>query len=836
MLANTLKRRAALGRLTMLHGAVTPVLILFVISLVSVLGVFAVPDTIWFSTAVRWPPLQPPPHDVVIVDLPADAPHATATLTARLHALGARTTLIAAETAEMGETGCMPEIIGGQALRYRDFTSAACGRVAADGAAGTQRSALLSPDFSMATSSSIPRMDITHLEDTAFAREVVRGKTVLLASPQRQPVYVTPMYRKDGLLSSAVFEALMIESMLRKRSLRWASAPVEFAFSAIFLGMLLWWRHRKPGVSPILGPIAVALLALVSSALLLRLGCIVVPIGSTLATLTGVALLWAAEARHGLAKRLHTLEFVLQHATHSADRGGWRSGFDADQPMWAQLNALAIEHFGAKRSAMLSLPPGKIEVEVADLYAERDGVIVETQRDHRLAPYDIALAQGRPTVAAALFFPAPGVEEGRTETIMTALSHAGETLGFWVLEVDAEMLASTPALLDDIAVYADAFARSLYRAGHVFEQRRHALPGAPVLESLGHEAAEQIAAYRNLHSALRHPIAVLDPYGRMQFSNTAFGLLARTSKQPLLSMPLLQMLIALCGLSRSQAQAAIRGMIVGQLGLEYPVALSQLPIPLTLHAYPVPRNAARAGGAREPGLQLDLIGVVLELLPEDGNAVFLARFDEGCERMVAATGRALDDAVSLLRQKIDTHSPATNEALAGYLFTAQTSLAQFEQQLRAQRALDSHEHRHCDLRTTLDLAIHGAHESLSERRILCRVGGLETMRIAADPDMARALLDDALALLIHDAAPDSHLICEVSHGHAAMLRLRNDGFGVPDWHLHEAIAHAGTATGDDPLRKLLAHTATLSGCHGRLLVTSSLGEGYEILIEFPAAV
>ena len=832
MQANILKRRAALGRLTLPRRAVMPVLILFFTSLASVLGLFAVPDTSWFSSVIRWLPLQPPPHDVVIVDLPVDAPHASAALSARLRTLGARTTLVAAESSE---TGCAPEVIGGQALRYRHFDSAACRGLAAFGFADGRRSAVLSPDFSIATSSSIPRLDATHLEDTAFAREIVRGKTVLLARPQHQPVYITPMYDKDGLLSAAVFEALMLESILRQRSLRWAPAPLEFAFSAIFLGMLLWWRRRDPDASSILSPIAVGLLALLADALLLRLGSIFVPVSSTLATLTGVALLWTAQARHALAKRLHALEFVLHHATHSSDRGGLRSDFDEEQPFWAQLNALAVEHFGAKRSAMLSLPPGKIEIEVADLYAERDGVIVETQRDHRLAPYDIALAQGWPTVATTPFFPAPGVEEGRTGTVMTALSHAGETLGFWVLEVDAEMLASAPALLEDIAIYADAFARLRYRAVHVFQQSRHALPGAPVLESLGHEAAEQIAAYRNLHSALRHPIAVLDSYGRMQFSNNAFGSLARASKQPLLSMPLLQILISLCGLSRTQAQAAIRGMIVDQRGLEYPVAHSQFPMPLTLHAYPVPRNPGRAGGGREPGLQLDLIGIVLELFPEDGNEIFLARFDEGCQRMVASIGRALDDAESLLRQKSDVRSSAKDETLAGHLFAAQRSLAQFEQQLRAQRALDSHEHRHCDLRTTLDLAIHGAHDLLGERRILCRVSGPETLRAAIDPDVARALLDDALVLLIHDAVPDSHLFCEIAQGMPATLRLRNDGFGVPEWHLQEATAHAGTATCDDPLRKLLAHAATLGACHGRLLVTSSLGEGYEVLIEFPAA-
>ena len=203
--------------------------------------------------------------------------------------------------------------------------------------------------------------------------------------------------------------------------------------------------------------------------------------------------------------------------------------------------------------------------------------------------------------------------------------------------------------------------------------------------------------------------------------------------------------------------------------------------------------------------------------------------------MVASIGRALDAAESLLRQKSDARSSAKDETLTGHLFAAQRSLAQFEQQLRAQRALDSHEHRHCDLRTTLDLAIHGAHDLLGERRILCRVSGPETLRAAIDPDVARALLDDALVLLIHDAVPDSHLFCEIAQGMPATLRLRNDGFGVPEWHLQEATAHAGTATGDDPLRKLLAHAATLGACHGRLLVTSSLGEGYEVLIEFPAA-
>ena len=807
-----------------------PVVILLLSGLGAVLGVFAVFDTLWFSTAVRWPPLRSSPHHVVIVDLPMDGPQTIAALSARLRALGARATLVSAET---NQAICGPEVIAGQALRYRDFASAACGRMAVAGPAG-QYAAMLSPDFSIATSSSIPRLDIAHLEDTAFARQIVRGKTVLLVRSHRQPVYVTPMHRKDGLLSAAVFEALMVESMLRKRPLRWAYAPAEFAFSAAFLALLLWWGRRKPNGSPILRSIAVAGFALLVNVLLLRLWGWVVPVGSTLAALAGMALLAGAQQRQRIAKRLHALQFVLQQATHRSDRGGWRSDLDTEQSIWTQLNALAVEHFGARRSAMLSLPPGKVEMEVADLHAEHAQTIIETRRDHRVAPYDSALAQGRPTATSVPFFAPPQSQDGPSHTVIAALSHAGETVGFWVLEVGGGGAADVRGLIEDIAVYADAFARSLYRARHPVRQHRQALPDAPTLESRGHEAAAQIAAYRSLYAALRHPTAVLDPHGRIQFSNTAFGVLARTSKQPLLSMPLSQMMQVLCGLSHAQVQVAIRGMMAGQRGVSYPVALSQLPMPLTLHAYPVSHNAARAGGGRESGLQLDLTSIVLELLPADGKEDLLARFNEYCERIVATTSRALDDAALTLQRQPDAVSSAAAETLAEHLFKARSSLAQFEQQIRAQRALDHHTHLHCNLRATLDLAIHGAHEALSERRIVCRVQGLEHLYAAADPETVRALLDDALALLIQDAVPDSDLFCEIARGAAAMVSLCNTGFGVPDWHLQEAIAHAGTSAGDDPLRQLLGHTRSLEASHGRLWVSASLGEGYEIVIEFPA--
>jgi PAS domain-containing protein len=840
LLTNLLKRRTPLGRPTVLHRSIMPVLILSLSFLASLLGLFAILDALWFATVVRWPPQQPAPMEVVIVDLPADSSQAGALLPVQLRALGARATL---PVALPGEAGCTPEIIAGQALRYPN-TFAACERLTAAAGIASAVGARLSPDFSMATSTTIPRLDLAHLQDPAFVSEIVRGKTVLLARQQRQPLYVTPMYRRDGAISAATLDALMVESMRRGRVLRWAPAVAEFAVCTLFFSLLLWWGRRQPGPFPLLRPVLVAVCALSISALLLHLGHVVVPIGSTLAALGGAALLQSLRERRSLAGRLHALEVVLQQAMHRSDRDEWRAVFDDAQPMWGQFNALALEHFGATRSAMLALPPGEIDLVVADLRPAEGCIIVEAQRDHRLAPYDHALAQARPAILAGAFF-APATADvalrgselraSDAQTLIVALSYAGETFGFWALEIDAQTRADAPLLLEEIKVYADAFARTLHRARHARQQQRLPFPGAPLLESLGEEAAMQIAAYRSLYAASRHPSAMLDPHGQIQFSNAAFGQLAKASQQPLLSMSLQQMLTSLCSLSQSQARGTIRSIIANRRSLAHPVTPTRLPMPMTLHAYPVAREAGRSSGTNEPGTHLDLLGIVLELVQADATGARISGLGEACERMVATTERALDEALLTLQRQPSALSGSA-QSLESYLHSARSSLADFEQVLRMERHQDDDARRRCDVRVMLDLALHDAYQPLSERRISCNIEGAAAALTAISPDATRALLGDALALLIQDAVPDSALRCELERTQGSTeLRMRNQGFGVPGWHLKEARAHADTPAGDDLLRRLLAHTSGLEAAGARLLVDSRLGEGYELLIEFPTA-
>jgi PAS domain-containing protein len=833
-----MKDRAPLRRIAR-PIALFPTLLLLSLGLLlggasAALGLLETLDATWFSAILRWPAQRPAPREVVIVDLPAHATPAMATMSERIRSLGAR--MVLAAPADAAEIDCTPEIVGGQALRYRREALAKCRRLSEVARQGWPDGKALSPDFGMTTSTTIPRLDMAHLQDAEFAGKVLRGKIVLLAHPQRQPVYVTPMHHRDGLISAAALDAMLVESAVRGRLLRWVAPLSEIMYSALFLVLFLSARRFNRKNPPLLHAAAIAAIALFFSGLLLHMSGLFFPIGSTLAILVTLTALHAIQLRRRIAKRLYRMEFALYRTLRQSRLGGSDADadidIDPDQSLWRELNALAVEHFGDGRSAMLALAVNRADLDIADLSDGPPETIVETRRDHRIAPYADALAQGRPILLAAPFFGSDASQNTAHQTLMAALSHAGETFGFWILEVDSAMHASSVELSSQVEIYADAFARALYRARHARGTDRVHLPNAPMLEALGEEAVAQIDAYRSLLAASRYATAILDTHGQIQFSNDAFARLAHAAERPLLSMNLWQILCESCGLDLASARASVRKMISTQRMVEHRVVGHDLPAGALIRVYPVARQRRKNASTIEASSHLDLHGIVVEVSGSGDVGARAREFAEAAESMIAESIRALGDAETALE------CPAREEAVAGayaHFRIARTSLDRFERLLRTERALSGVSSHCCDLRAILDHALHGAHRRLLERRIECRIEGMPSGHAAADAESLRAMLDDALTLLIEDAVPDSELLCELSRSAEVFsLRLRNRGFGVPEWHLTESMAHPDGASDDDALRRLFAHAAGLEAEHGHLWVTTSLGGGFEISIEVPA--
>lgn len=271
----------------------------FAALLCSAFGLSAALDTMLFAAYVRVPPNGKPPEQVAIVDVGTGQGVDEQALQARLKALGA-TVIVPA--ASRGGPACAPLVDAGLAVRYPAGASARCAHIASAASGRWPEDVSLAPDFSMESSVGIPRVAAEHVlaadATEAWPARAIEGKAVLLERGWSRPVYATPLQRVDGPLGGVVFDALMLESLLTGRTLRWSGLWTEAVW---LLGLLLMWtawsRRSRPLGAGWARIGALGLLTLLASFALLRLGAVFVPQAATLAALAGAGVWRTAEQR-----------------------------------------------------------------------------------------------------------------------------------------------------------------------------------------------------------------------------------------------------------------------------------------------------------------------------------------------------------------------------------------------------------------------------------------------------------------------------------------------------------------------------------------------------------
>lgn len=830
----------------------------------SALGLLAPVDATLFSGFSRLPSDTPAPDRVVIVDLGTGTELQEQKVSAQLRAVGA-TAIVA--PAVYGRARCAPVISAGLAVRYLSDDAGRCARLSNAAPGGWPEGSALSPDFSVSTSTAIPRFAAEYVLGADFAGSslaaMVGGRIVLLDRGWSRPVYATPLQHVDGPLNATTLDALMLESLLDRKAVRWVRLPYQTLWLFMAAALWLWWLAAETSQRTIwLRSAALALLSLAASAALMRWGRIFVPQASTLAMMAGMGVWHAAGMRYSVSRQLQRLQALLLQATTRSGHETWQAQVPPEAREWTTLAALASAHFGARRCWMLRLPPESSLLEPAATEppgaSGLDAIGLDAIRsnpgggsgqgsglDYRNPPFSDAMASGRamelelsPQSAdapAAGASPAQDIDGHRV--VLVALRRAGEAYGFMVIELEDSRFTAAPRLLEEIADYADAAAMRLQRSRHAVRRRPRPRPrGAatvPDLYAVAADAAHQLEVVRELLAASPQPRATLALDGHILFSNPAFGDFARTCGISLLSMRLQEMFSALCGMSEADAFRETRRMLLYGAILEHPLSSRFAPAPTILRAYAVGRDAHRPEGRGDRSAALIAHAIVVELLPSTRPDMRLSALCDAGERLTHDLESEFDALRSLLNSDA-TPPPERAETLAR-IDRLQRALDGFGRHLHLERMTDAQDRSVCDLQLILESAAHAMFPELQKRGLILRIEGDPALRAAIAPDRGRELLDAALSLLAHDAANDSTLSCEARCAAGmSSLRLVNQGFGVPEWHLRDLREHAAAgANPDDPLEHLLACGKDVADAGGALIVESALGEGFVVTIRVP---
>lgn len=826
----------------------------------SALGFLAPVDVTLFSGFSRLPSDTPAPDRVVIVDLGTGTELQERNVSAQLRAVGA-TAIVA--PAAYGRPRCAPVVSAGLAVRYLSGEVGSCARLSDAAPGGWPEGSALSPDFSVPTSTTIPRFAAEHVLGADFAGSslaaMVRGRIVLLDRGWSRPVYATPLQYVDGPLNATILDALMLESLLDRKAVRWVRFPYQMLW--LFMGAVLWLWLLAGETSQRtiwLRSAALALLSLAASAALMRWGRIFVPQASTLAMMAGMGVWHAAGMRYSVSRQLQRLQALLLQATTRSGHETWQAQVPSEASEWTTLAALASAHFGARRCWMLRLPPESSLLESAATEPPGasgldaiglDAIGSNSDRgsgqgcglDYRNRPFSDSMASGRAMelalsqqsadAPAAGASPAQDIDDHRI--VLVALRRAGEAYGFMVIELEDSRFTAAPRLLEEIADYADAAAMRLQRSRHAVRRRPRDAATAPDLHALAADAAHQLEVVRELLAASPQPRATLALDGHVLFSNPAFGDFARTCGIALLSMRLQGMLSALCDMSEADAFCETRRMLLYGAILEHPLSSRFAPAPTVLRAYAAGRDAHRRKDRGDHSAALIAYAIVVELLPSTRPDTRLSALCDAGERLTHDLESEFDVLRSLLNGDA---TPASERAeTLARIDRLQRALDTFGRHLHLERMTDARDRSVCDLQLILESAAHAIFPELQKRGLILRIEGDPALRAAIAPERGRELLDAALSLLTHDAANDSTLSCEARNAAGmSSLRLVNQGFGVPEWHLRDLREHAAAgANPDDPLEHLLACGKDLADAGGALIVESALGEGFVVTIRVP---
>lgn len=583
-------------------------------------GSFALFDGRLFDAFVRIAPGDPE-SSVAILRVPAGRLEATAASAIALGAEGViRLPAVDEPSYRRGSddaSGCRPETVDGivRALPLLDGDGRRCPLAEAAAAAGWRLpdDERLVPDFRRRTSTAIPQLDASALGGAA-AEVALAGRWALLVEGDDAPTFVTPLYATDGLLEPSVVQALLLDGVARSRELRWLPAWTSVLAAILLLATLHAGLRHGRYRTMLLSIVAAVPVTLALHALVLHLTGSYVPPSPTLLALGAYAVGIVLRRNKAMERVLVDLEHRLTGVVGEPIA----HGLDIPEDVaWEQVNRFLVNYFDLKRSLILELPAGGTHLRAMAAHGCSADDIVEMRRDYRRPPYSTALAHRVPIPPARRFLPEiPG-----TIDFLAPLVAAEELVGFWgftvaVPEDDAE---------DAIAVEAGRYAQEvakviLRRSGHQPEPARGGMAWpmlagmrARLLDGAG-QAAEQLAAYRDIFAAIGHPVAVCSLMGRIQFTNpameaflTGLGINART-------VTLIELLVGPCRVSTAAAKASLRDALQGgesrailkvdrDGGGEFVVVL---------------RSIARRSGKRTDNVLslFDALGLIVEILPD----------------------------------------------------------------------------------------------------------------------------------------------------------------------------------------------------------------------------
>lgn len=815
------------------------------LALASIWGLLAPIDGRLFDLAVRLVPGDPPARVAVLqVDGRMDARQAEALReagaarvvdlsTAELLGLQRDAGFVAADGGR-----CRPPAADGilRALRLRDARGEPCPLAALAERAGlaVPDAALVSPDYSARTSTSIPRLDGRRAPEGAALRAAVDGRIVLRVPAPDLPAHVTPLYRADGLLEPSTPYAMVLDAFARGRVIRWAPPAVDVlvaALVALLLHLALRHASYRATLAATLGSTVPVLVLLI---VVLHAGRLHIPATASLLAIAAFALRTILRRNRALGETLVDVDHRLTGLVSQPLGQGFEASTDL---VWDQANRFVTEFFDLRRSLMLELPPGATHMRPVAAFGCTPADIIEKRRDYRRAPFSTALARELPTPPSRPFLPA---EDG-TVDLITPLMAADQLVGFWAFSVRPGADGSIERLTAEAARYAGEVAKVILRGGTLDDASDSSVRRWPTLARLrarlldgANQAREQLAAYRDVFAAVGHPIAVCDLFGRAQLANPAFEDFAEGVGRPLLAMSLIDILEHQCGLEPAAAKATMRQVMLGG-GTEarVPMQVEGPDGPRVLVLRPILRRVADPSAHQAS--PFDLVGLILEIVP-DGREAEAARQLGQAAAQYAVRSRSMLDAIA---RTVDTlHADdGSQERLSDMVATGLRDAGHLLRHAATARG-DGTASGQTDLQQLLERA-RQEHARVARAKSVAIALPARTAPnvVAAEPALA-GLLHSLLALLVDDAAPGTtvEMSC-TADGSSVALGIANEGYAMPAWHVQDVMRDGGAVlhVGASPLERVAHAAASLDGTVGFQLGTE-LGRGYRASLVLPRAL
>lgn len=750
-------------------------------------GLLAIIDGRLFDVAVRLVP-GPTPDSVAIVHgspadvraaldrLGPDAPRAVLQIgTAGQAGPGSRN----AFAADIHD-GCRAVSPDGvvRALRLRDARGRPCplARLAMAARLALPGAHTVSPDFSITTSTAVPRVDAGDDPETAILRAALARRLVVHVPVPDPPTYVTPLHAADGLLEPSILHALALDAIARGRIIRWLPPGADVALAAVVVLLLHLLLHRVRYATTLIVALAATVPMVLASVLALHLLQVFVPVTATLVALAAFAVHTLIRRNSALSATLLDMDQRLTGIVGHPIGKGFELEIDV---VWLHANRFVTGFFNLQRSVMLALPAGSTHLRVVATFGCEGSDIMEKRRDYRRAPYNGALAREVATAPSRPFFlPEEGVDD-----FIAPLVAADQLVGYWCFSVARMPQPALEVLAAEATRYAQEVAKMLLRASGRAAARNPSARAWPTLNRLRGRlldnvtrAREQLAAYRDVFSAVGHPIAICDLLGQLQMANPAFEDFAERSGRPLMTMTIPQLLEHYCEVPSAMAKDIMRRMMLGDgADTRLPIRDAGDATPLVVAIRPILRSAQAAGDvAASP---FDRLGMIVEILPDLREMA--PRLPTGSGNHDGGVSRAGEDAA--------------------------------------------------DLRAIMQRVLQSLAGLARSKQLVVGVPPLAFPVAAPAPQLER-FLRDLLVLLIDDAAPGStlHVTCDGSEPGRVLLQFSNAGYAMPEW-LVQDLLHAGASRSlpkdPSPLERLAHSAAALDGSIGFRL-EPRLGEGY----------